>query len=486
VAPPEVNVQAMYPGVSAQELANIVAVPMENAMNGVDDMIYMSSTCDDSGVYSLTVTFEIGTDLNMAMVKVQNRVRQAEPMLPKEVVEQGVRVATRSSDMLGAIVLTSPNGTHDALALTDYSHNYVKDALTRVPGVGDTQMFGAQKSMRVWLDAERLSALGLDPGDVRRVIQTQNTLDGQTTTDQWTFDNVGRPFQHFFAMAGAPTTGERTVYRPEGYLSQVRSAYPSKNGSSSYYAVYREIQAMNARGQVTQESGSAGATYQQNRTYTPDGRLQRQLAWAVGGGTLQDFTYTSDLVGNLTSRMDQHARAGLTENLGYDALQRLTTSNVGYGGPLVQRGQSYDAEGNLRTKGSATYTYGTRPSACAANDLPGPHAVSEITGLTLCYDKSGNVVKKAGTQNQTLQYTAANQLADVIDTTNNTHVKFGYGPNRERIRRLDYANAQTTTADILTHESGDARIRYSANTANGAGTIQEIRRTVGNTIIVET
>jgi len=174
VAPPVVNVHAVYPGVNAQELANTVAAPLENAINGVDDMIYMASTSDDSGVYSLAVTFEIGTDLDMAMVKVQNRVQQATPMLPREVVEMGVQVMTRSPDMLGAIMLTSPDGTHSALELSDYAHNHLKDTLARIPGVGDVMMFGAQKSMRVWLDAERLTALGLNPDDVRRVIQTQN------------------------------------------------------------------------------------------------------------------------------------------------------------------------------------------------------------------------------------------------------------------------------------------------------------------------
>ncbi len=174
VSPPEVTVSAYYPGVNAQELANTVAVPMENAVNGVDDMLYMSSTCDDSGSYSLTVTFDIGTSLDMAMVKVQNRVQQATSQLPKEVTEQGVTITTRASDMLGFLTLRSPHGTHDTLHLADYAHNNIKNVLKRVPGVGDVQVYGPQQSMRVWLDAERLTALDLSSSDVLQSIQSQN------------------------------------------------------------------------------------------------------------------------------------------------------------------------------------------------------------------------------------------------------------------------------------------------------------------------
>ena len=174
VAPPQVTVIAQYPGVSAQELASTVATAIEEQVNGVDDMIYMASECDDAGIYTLTVTFEIGTNLDMAMVKVQNRVQQATPKLPQEVVEMGVRVVTRSSDMLGIVVLRSPNNTFDTLYMSDYAHQFVKRSISRVAGVGDVQVFGAQRSMRVWLNTERLAALSLSSAEVYQAIRSQN------------------------------------------------------------------------------------------------------------------------------------------------------------------------------------------------------------------------------------------------------------------------------------------------------------------------
>jgi len=174
VTPPQVMVNARYPGANALELANTIAIPLEEEVNGVDDMLYMSSECDDSGTYTLTVTFEVGTDLDMDMVKVQNRVQQAVPKLPKEVTEQGVSVTTRSSDMLGFLTLRSPKGTRDRLFMADYAHNQIKNVLKRIPGVGSAEVYGPKRSMRVWLDAERLAALGLSSDDVIAAIRSQN------------------------------------------------------------------------------------------------------------------------------------------------------------------------------------------------------------------------------------------------------------------------------------------------------------------------
>ncbi len=174
VTPPLVTVTAVYPGASARELANTVAIPLEEEINGVDDMLYMSSDCDDAGNYTLTVTFEVGTDLDLDMVKVQNRVQQAVPKLPKEVTEQGISVATRSSDRLGFLNLRSPNGTRDKLFLSDFAHNHVKNVLKRIPGVGGADVYGPKRSMRIWLDAARLTAQGLSADDVVAAIRSQN------------------------------------------------------------------------------------------------------------------------------------------------------------------------------------------------------------------------------------------------------------------------------------------------------------------------
>ena len=174
VSPPQVQVHATYPGADAEVLANTVAAPLEEAINGVDDMIYMNSTSSSTGQYTLSITFKTGTDSNMALVKVQNRVQQATPLLPSEVTQQGITTNTSYSDTLGFIGLVSPNGTRSSLFLTDYTYNNVSNVLKRVPGIGDVQVYGARYSIRIWLDPERLASLGLSTANVAAAISSQN------------------------------------------------------------------------------------------------------------------------------------------------------------------------------------------------------------------------------------------------------------------------------------------------------------------------
>lgn len=174
VAPPQIQVHATYPGADAETLINSVASPLEEAINGVDGMIYMNSTSSNSGYYSLTVTFKTGTDPDMALVKVQNRVQQATPLLPSEVTQRGLTTSTSFSDTLGFFALSSPNGTRDELFLSDYANNNIANVLRRVPGMGDIRLFGAKYSIRIWLDPERLAALGIAPTDVANAIRSQN------------------------------------------------------------------------------------------------------------------------------------------------------------------------------------------------------------------------------------------------------------------------------------------------------------------------
>ncbi|MBL3592522.1 MAG: efflux RND transporter permease subunit [Synergistaceae bacterium] len=174
VAPPQIQVSASYPGADAETLARTVGIPLEEAINGVDDMIYMSSTSSNTGYYSLTITFKTGTDTDMALVKVQNRVQQASPLLPSEVTARGITTEARFSDILGFLALISPNGTHDELFLNDYAYNNVSNALKRVPGLGGVEVLGAKYSIRVWLDPERLAAIGMSTADVASAIASQN------------------------------------------------------------------------------------------------------------------------------------------------------------------------------------------------------------------------------------------------------------------------------------------------------------------------
>jgi hydrophobe/amphiphile efflux-1 (HAE1) family protein len=174
VAPPQVSVSATYSGADAATLTNTVAAPLENAINGVDGMIYMNSTSSNSGSYSLTVTFEVGTDPDMALVKVQNRVQQAMSLLPAAVTQNGITVRSSFASNLGFVALISPHGTRDSLSLLDYANNNVATVLSRVPGMGDVQVFGAKYSIRVWLDPARLASLGLIATDVANAVSDQN------------------------------------------------------------------------------------------------------------------------------------------------------------------------------------------------------------------------------------------------------------------------------------------------------------------------
>ncbi|MDR1965744.1 MAG: efflux RND transporter permease subunit, partial [Synergistaceae bacterium] len=174
VAPPTIIVFGEYPGADAVTVANTVAAPLEEAMNGVDDMIYINSTSSNSGSYQLTITFRTGTNADMALVNVQNRIQQVSPLLPAEVTQRGLTTLKSFSNMLGFVALASPQGTRDPLFLLDYAFNNISNFLKRVPGIGDVQIFGAQYSIRIWLNPDRLASLGLGTSDVAAAISDQN------------------------------------------------------------------------------------------------------------------------------------------------------------------------------------------------------------------------------------------------------------------------------------------------------------------------
>src|ERR671922_417046 len=175
VVPPTVQVTTRYPGASAKTVIDTVALPIEQQVNGVEDMLYMQSYSGADGSYSLTVTFKIGTDLNFAQVLVQNRVAAATASLPQAVQSQGVTVQKKSTAILLFVTLTSPDNRYDSLYLANYATISLKDELARLPGVGNVVVFGAgQYSMRIWLDPEKLQARGLTPSDVVNSLQQQS------------------------------------------------------------------------------------------------------------------------------------------------------------------------------------------------------------------------------------------------------------------------------------------------------------------------
>ncbi len=173
ITPPEIVVSATYPGASAEVVAKTIGIPLEEEVNGVEDMLYMSSSSENSS-YQLTVTFKVGIDRDMAQVKVQNRIQQATSKLPTEVTRQGLTIKSRSSNILGFVTIGSPNGTFSTLELADYVQNNIKNNLSRVDGVGEVNVYSSRLSMRVWLDADKITALNLPVSTIKAAIESQN------------------------------------------------------------------------------------------------------------------------------------------------------------------------------------------------------------------------------------------------------------------------------------------------------------------------
>ena len=175
ITPPEIRVTTVYPGANARVVADNVAAPIEKEVNGVDKMLYMSSSCSNNGRYTLAVTFALGTDPDIDQVNLQNRVQLAMSKLPQAVVDQGIDVRRRSTDILGWVEFFSPQGTRDKLFLSNYVSRNIKDALVRIDGISDVFIYGEfEYSMRIWMNPERLTALGLTADDVILAIRQQN------------------------------------------------------------------------------------------------------------------------------------------------------------------------------------------------------------------------------------------------------------------------------------------------------------------------
>src|SRR5438552_3564909 len=186
IAPPVVQVRAVYPGASATVLEQTVAAPLENAINGVEEMLYMSSTSSSEGVVNIAVTFNIGVDVDKAALNVNNRVKQVEPRLPLEARRQGVAVEKGSQSFLQVIAMYSPDGSRDDLFTSNYTTLNVIDQVKRVPGTTNVQVFGAKDyAMRIWLRPDRLAQLKLSPGDIARAVNEQNA--------QFAAGKVGEP-----------------------------------------------------------------------------------------------------------------------------------------------------------------------------------------------------------------------------------------------------------------------------------------------------
>jgi hydrophobic/amphiphilic exporter-1 (mainly G- bacteria), HAE1 family len=206
VTPPTIAVTTTYPGADAATVLESVAAPIEEQVNGVENMIYMDSKSDSEGQLNLTVSFDIGSDVDMAQVMVKNRVAVAEPLLPSEVMRQGVKVDKKSTAMVEVVSLKSPGGTYDELYLSNYVATRIKDQLARVEGVGVVTVFGAKDfSMRIWLDPEQMKARGVTSSEVINAVRAQNVSVAAGTIG--TPPNEGNlPFQYNIVTKGRMVT----------------------------------------------------------------------------------------------------------------------------------------------------------------------------------------------------------------------------------------------------------------------------------------
>jgi hydrophobe/amphiphile efflux-1 (HAE1) family protein len=239
ITPPQVVVTATYPGASAEVVEQSVTTPIEQQVNGVENMIYMSSRSGSDGTMTLTVTFKVGTDLDIAAVNVQNRVAIAQAKLPQDVIRQGLSITKQSPDLVEIVALISPDDTRDELYLSNYATLQVVDALARVPGVGQVTVFnGRDYGMRLWLNPDRLASLGLTAGDVADAVREQNLQAAAGAIGQPPAPR-GQQFQYTVTTRGrlsTPAEFEDIILRTraDGSVLRLRDAGRVELGAQSY------------------------------------------------------------------------------------------------------------------------------------------------------------------------------------------------------------------------------------------------------------
>jgi hydrophobe/amphiphile efflux-1 (HAE1) family protein len=238
ITPPTISVRAAYPGANSEVIDQTVAQVIEQQVNGVDNMVSMSSTSSDSGSYSLNVKFELGTDPDMASVQVQNRIAQANSSLPQSVLSAGITTKKSAQDMAMVFTLTSKNGQYDSNFLKNYGSIYIVEDLKRVKGVGDVMEFGSDYSMRIWLRPDKMAQLGITASEVASAITKQNIQAPAGTIGQ-SPSPAEQEFQYSARVKGRLTEVsefEEIIIRsqPDGSVVRIRDIATVNLGSKDY------------------------------------------------------------------------------------------------------------------------------------------------------------------------------------------------------------------------------------------------------------
>lgn len=293
IAPPTVRVSATYTGANAETVLKSVVVPLEEAINGVEDMMYMTSTATNTGTASINIYFKQGTDADMAMVNVQNRVASAQGLLPAEVTKSGVTVRKRQNSTLKSITLYSPDNSFDTKFLTNYMKINIEPQISRIAGVGEVNVFSAEYAMRIWLDPAKMSQYGLVPADIDKVLAGQN-LESPTGTLGAESENT---FQYVLKYRGRYENAEdyeNLVVRalPDGTVLRLKDVGTVELGAVNYAMLSQTSGHPGANAMIAQTAGSNA-----NEVIVEiDKTLDEIRAGLPAGMVLTDISSTKDFL----------------------------------------------------------------------------------------------------------------------------------------------------------------------------------------------
>lgn len=293
IAPPTVRVSATYTGANAETVMKSVIVPLEESLNGVEDMMYMTSTATNTGTASISIYFRQGTDADMAVVNVQNRVASAQGLLPAEVTKSGVTVRKRQNSTLKSITLYSHDDTYDSNFLTNYMKINIEPMISRIAGVGEVNIFSAEYAMRIWLDPARMSQYGLVPADVDKVLAEQN-LESPTGTLGAESMNTMQYVLKYRGRYEDAADYENMVVRalPDGSVLRLKDIATVELGAVNYAMISRTSGHPGANAMIAQTAGSNA-----NEVITEiDRTLDEIRATLPAGMVLTDISSTKDFL----------------------------------------------------------------------------------------------------------------------------------------------------------------------------------------------